>query len=163
MSFTIALTEAELREMPIGLRDQLLKWYFDRAPTDAAKQAASPSGRIAPVPVIRRREETGRVSFQEFVRAGLLQPGSELICRTLKRQQRGGGGKFLEAGKVLSDGSVGYRGHRYDVPSKLAIEVVNSNGGKTEALNGYDYLFVRSSKGDVPLSSLRDQFLGRPA
>jgi len=35
-------------------------------------------------------------------------------------------------------------------PSKLAVTVVNTNGGKTEALNGYDYLFVRSSTGVVP-------------
>jgi len=150
--------------MPSDLREQLLKWYFDRSPA----AVASPSQRELdpPLPAITavpRREESGRVSFPEFVRAGLLAPGNEIVCRTLKRQQRGGGDRFIEAGKVLADGSVEYRGRRYDIPSKLAVTVVNTNGGKTEALNGYDYLFVRSSTGVVPLSKLRDGFLRRTA
>ena len=60
-----------------------------------------------------------------------------------------------------SNGSVEYRGRRYDVPSKLAGAVINTNGGKTEALNGYDYLFIRSSNWPVPLHKLRDGFLRR--
>jgi hypothetical protein len=97
------------------------------------------------------------------MRAGLLAPGNELVCKTLKSQQRGGGDPFIDAGKILADGSVEYRGRRYDIPSKLAVEVVNTNGGKTAALNGYDYLFVRSSNGLVPLDKLRDGFLRRTA
>jgi hypothetical protein len=112
---------------------------------------------------VPRREESGRVSFPEFFRAGLLAPGNELVCRTLKRQRRGGEDQFIGAGKVLSDGGVEYRGRRHDTPSKLAVEVINTNGGKTAALNGYDYLFVRSSNGLVPLNKLRDEFLRRTA
>jgi len=37
--------------------------------------------------------------------------------------------------------------------------VVNANGGKTAALNGYGYLFVQASQGVVPLHELRDRFL----
>ena len=48
-----------------------------------------------------------------------------------------------------------YRGQVFDVPSKLAVEVINSNGTKTKAVNGYDYLMVRSSNGLVPLGELR--------
>lgn len=164
MSFGIVLNESDLREMPPDLRDQLLKWYFDRSPSGVGSPSPPTPGPALPaIAAVPRREESGRVSFPEFVRAGLLVPGNELVCRTLKRQQRGGGDRFIEAGKVLADGSVEYRGRRYDIPSKLAVTVINTNGGKTEALNGYDYLFVRSSSGVVPLSKLRDGFLRRTA
>lgn len=166
MSFGIALNETDLREMPADLREQLLKWYFDRSPsgvTSPSQREPSPPPPLPAIAAVPRREESGRVSFPEFVRTGLLAPGNEIVCRTLKRQQRGGGDRFIEAGKVLADGSVEYRGRRYDIPSKLAVTVVNTNGGKTEALNGYDYLFVRSSSGVVPLSKLRDGFLRRTA
>jgi hypothetical protein len=118
MTFGIVLNEGDLREMPPDLRDHLLKWYFGRSSSNAGSSsppAPDPvTPQIAPVP---RREESGRVSFPEFMRAGLVAPGNELVCRTLKRQQRGGGERFIEAGKVLADGSVEYRGRRYDVPS----------------------------------------------
>jgi len=161
MNFGVVLNESDLREMPPDLRDHLLKWYFDRSPS--GNGSPSPDPALPAIAAVPRREESGRVSFPEFLRAGLLAPGNELVCRTLKRQQRGGGDPFIEAGKVLADGSVEYRGRRYDIPSKLAVTVINTSGGKTEALNGYDYLFVRSSSGLVPLSKLRDRFLGRTA
>jgi hypothetical protein len=104
------------------------------------------------------KEGIERVSFPEFVRAGLLKPGDVILCRALKRQQRAGSGRTIEAGKVLPDGTVEYKERRYDVPSKLAVDVINTNGGSAKALNGYDYLFVRSSKGDMPLHELRDRF-----
>jgi hypothetical protein len=162
MAFGIMLNESDLREMPSDLRDNLLKWYFNR---DASAVGSPPYADSAPtaapvtVSAVPRREESGRISFPEFVRAGLLVPGDGLVCRALKRQRRGGSEGFIEAGKVLADGSVEYRGRRYEVPSKLAVDAVNTNGGNTEALNGYDYLFVRSSKGLVPLHALRDRFL----
>ncbi len=160
MSFGIVLNETDLREMPPDLRDHLLKWYFGRSPATAGSPSPPiPGASVTELMGVPRREESGRVSFPEFMRAGLLAPGNELVCRTLKRQQRGGGDRFVDAGKVLADGSVEYRGRRYDVPSKLAVAVINTNGGKTEALNGYDYLFVRSSNGLVPLNKLRDTFL----
>ena len=164
MNFGVVLNESDLREMPPDLRDHLLKWYFDRSPSGNGSPSPRPADPALPaIAAVPRREESGRVSFPEFLRAGLLAPGNELVCRTLKRQQRGGGDRFIEAGKVLADGSVEYRGRRYDIPSKLAVTVINTSGGKTEALNGYDYLFVRSSSGLVPLSKLRDRFLGRTA
>jgi len=160
MNFGVTLNETDLREMPPELRDHLLKWYFGRPPSGNGSPSPRPADPDPPaVAAVPRRTESGRVSFQEFVRAGLLSPGNEVVCRTLKAQQRRGGDRFIEAGKVLADGSVEYRGRRYDVPSRLAVTVINTSGGKTEALNGYDYLFVRSSTGMVPLSKLRDKFL----
>ena len=41
-----------------------------------------------------------------------------------------------------------------------AVRMVNDNGGSTKALNGYDYVFVNTPKGVVPLSDLRGRFLG---
>jgi hypothetical protein len=158
MNFGIVLNESDLREMPPDLRDQLLKWYFDRSSSGVV--SASPHMLDARPPVmaaVPRREERGRASFPDLVRAGLMSPGDELVCKTLKRQQRGGKDQFIEAGKVLANGGVEYGGQRYDIPSKLAVIVINANGGKTDAVNGYDYLFVRSPKGLVPLSKLRDE------
>jgi hypothetical protein len=158
VGLNILLNENDLREMPSDLRDNLLKWYFSRStpsvnslpPVEALAQAP------ATVLAVPRRVESGRISFSEFARAGLLSPGDELVCMALKRQQRSGGEQYIEAGKVLPDGGVEYRGRRYETPSKLAIAVVNSNGGNTKALNGYEYLFVRSSKGLISLQELRD-------
>jgi len=151
--------------MPVELRDGLLKWYFSRScstgespPNGTRAYPASTASSAVP-----RREESGRISFRQFVQVSLLAPGDAVVCRALKRQRRGGGEPFIEAGKVLADGTVEYNGRRYEVPSKLAVDVVNANGGKTAALNGYDYIFVRSSKGLVPLSELRDRFLKRSA
>jgi hypothetical protein len=159
MSFGILLNESDLRDMPTDLRDHLLKWYFDRSPSAVAHPSATTPEPSVAENGVPRREERGRVTFPEFLRAGLLATGDELVCKTLKRQRRGGGDQFIEAGKVLADGRVEYRGRGYDVPSKLAVEVINTNGGKTEALNGYDYLMVRSSNGLVPLNKLRDRLL----
>jgi hypothetical protein len=146
--------------MPTDLREYLLKWYFDRSPGGVTHPPATTPEPSAADTGVPRREERGRVSFPEFLRAGLLAPGDQLVCKTLKRQQRGGEEQFIDAGKVLADGRVEYRGRGYDVPSKLAVEVVNTNGGKTDALNGYDYLMVRSSNGRrVPLKKLRDRLI----
>jgi hypothetical protein len=92
------------------------------------------------------------------MREGLLPQGTELICMALKRQKRSGAKTYFEAGKVLSDGSVDYKGHHYETPSKLAIAVINANAGNTKAINGYKYLFVRESNSLVPLQELRDRF-----
>jgi hypothetical protein len=151
------LDEAELRQMPSDLRDSLLKWYFSRSPSNPPGNGASTPA--APISAVPKREETGRVSFLEFTRAGLLKQGDSLACRSLRRQRRSGGGQYIDAGKVLANGTVEYNGRSYDVPSKLAVAVVNGNGGKTAALNGYDYLFVRAPQGLVPLHELRDRFL----
>jgi hypothetical protein len=166
MAFEILLSESDLREMPPDLREKLLKWYFEHG--GSAHGAPEPPGSgpinsagLVSVPL--QREESGRVSFPEFVRAGLLAPGTELKCKALKRQKRSGTEAYIEAGKVLADGSVDYRGQHYVVPSKLAVDVVNTNGGNTKALNGYDYLFVGVSNSLVPLQELRDRFLKQRA
>lgn len=158
MNIDIVLNENDLREMPPDLRNQLLKWYFDRATSGVI--SAPPDRRNNSTPAITavpRREERGRASFPDLVRAGVMAPGDEVVCKTLKRQQRVGRDQFIEAGKVMANGSVEYGGQRYDIPSKLAFTVINTNGGKTKAVNGYDYLFVRSRGGLVPLSKLRDE------
>jgi hypothetical protein len=143
------------------LREKLLKWYFDQDGSTVSSPPSPDSGPINATETIQvspLREEGGRVSFPEFVRAGLLSPGTELICKALKRQKRSGAKTYIEAGKVLADGNVNYRGQHYLIPSKLAVDVVNANGGNTKALNGYDYLFVRVSNRIVPLKELRDRF-----
>ena len=75
------------------------------------------------------------------------------------RQIRKGAEPYIEAGKVLADGCVEYRGQNFVVPSKLAVAVVNANGGEAKALNGYDYLYVCVSNKLVLLQELRDRFL----
>ena len=162
MAFQIMLSESDLRKMDQVLRDKLLKWYFDQdgltdssSPSAASGSIAAPGAiRVSPLP-----EESGRVSFPELLRAGLLAPGTEVVCKALKRQKRSGAKTYIEAGKVLADGNVNYNGQHYVIPSKLAIDVVNANGGNTKALNGYKYLFVRVSNRLVPLQELRDRFL----
>jgi hypothetical protein len=104
-------------------------------------------------------DDSKRVSFQQLVRAQLLSPGDEILCRTLKRQQRKGEGKFLAGATVTADGTVEYKGERFSIPSKLAFRMVNANGGHTKALNGYDYIFVKTANGITPLNELRERFL----
>ncbi|MBK37337.1 MAG: hypothetical protein CME26_17680 [Gemmatimonadetes bacterium] len=153
----LTLSEGQLREMPQDLREALLKWYFD---PDRSESSLSSQPSAMPDPSsVSRRQGSRRVTFAEFVRAGLLTPGSELVCKALKRQSRDGGELYIDAGKVQIDGSVEYNGQRHVVPSKLAIAVVNSKGGNTKALNGYDYLFTRTDDRLVPLEELREQFL----
>lgn len=162
MTFGIVLNESDLREMPPDLREPLLRWYFDQAGTTADPSSA-PVSMIAQTPsrMVPRRTESGRVTFSEFVRAGLLVPGTELVCKALKRQKRDGSEAFFEAGTVRADGSVEYRGRHYAIPSTLAVTVVNHNEGHTQALNGYEYLCFRASDKLVPLRELREQFLNR--
>lgn len=153
----IILNESDLRQMPSELREGLLKWYFSRSIL-----AAEVPLKGAPVPpVVPLREDSDRVRFSELARAGLLAPGDAIVCKALGRQRRDGSEPFLEAGKVLEDGTVEYSGRRHDVPSKLALDVVNTNGGNAKAVGGYAYIWVQTSKGLVPLSELRDIFLRR--
>lgn len=162
MAFQIVLSESDLRKMDQVLRDKLLKWYFDEGGLTDSPPPSIASGSIGALGAVRvspLREESGRVSFPELLRAGFLAAGTEVVCKALKRQKRGGTKTYIEAGKVLADGSVNYNGHHYVIPSKLAVDVVNANGGNTKALNGYNYLFVRVSNRIVPLQELRDRFL----
>ena len=39
--------------------------------------------------------------------------------------------------------------------------MVKQSGGKPSSLNGFDYLFVLSENGKVPLKKLRDQLMGQ--
>ena len=161
MALEIVLRENDLRDMPQELREKLLKWYFEHegSPDGPIHLATTPLSPKEPVSISRQREQGGRLSFPEFVRADLITPGTELLCKTLRRQQRDGADPFIEAGKVQSDGRVEFRGRYYEIPSQLAVSVVNTNGGNTPALNGYDYLFIRDSNRLVPLKDLRDKFL----
>jgi hypothetical protein len=132
MALQIVLNENDLRKMDTVLREKLLKWYFDQ------------------------ERSSGLINHTETIQELTLR---ELFCKTLKRQMRNGTKTHIEAGKVLTDGSVCYRDKRYLIPSKLAVDVVNANGGNTKALNGYDYLFVRVSNKLVSLQELREQFI----
>lgn len=162
MAFTVVFDEGDLRRMPSELRERVLKWYFDESGLKTGTEPPRTSAlldALSPISVVPRRKEAGRISFREFTRAGLLAPGDEVLCKALKRQKRDGGEPYLEAGKVSEDGYVQFQDRRYDVPSDLAVTVVNANGGKTKALNGYDYLVIRHGKRLVPLHELRDRFL----
>ena len=152
MGFQLVLSESDLRKMDQALREKLLKWYFDQDRTP------SPASDTINATVPLRSADSDRVSFPELMRAGLLPEGTEIYCRALKRQKRSGTKTHLEAGKVLTDGSVQYRGKQYLVPSKLAVDVVNTNGGSTKAINGYQYLFIRESNRPVHLQELRERF-----
>lgn len=159
MSFQISLSENDLRKMDSDLRERLLKWYFDNDkseinPSTLPVSSQNNSNRgTHPL-----RVDGNRVSFPEFMRADLIPPGTELFCKTLKRQKRHGLTTFIEAGKMSTDGTVDYLGQHYVVPSKLAVDVINTNGGNTEALNGYDYIYVRISDAMIQLKELRDRF-----
>jgi hypothetical protein len=96
-----------------------------------------------------------RITFAEFTRAGFLRPGDQIYCKSLKRQQRKGSEAFIKDAKVSANGNVGFLGQRFSNPSKLAVAMVNANGGKAKALNGYDYLFVQSATGPLPFDELR--------
>jgi hypothetical protein len=159
MSLGIVLNESDLREMPPALRTELLRWYFERSPSGGGFTSVNTQGTPPVAASERQREERGRATFPEVKGAGLLAPGDELLCKTLRRQQRDGAEQFIEAGRVQPDGSVEYRGKRYTVPSILARAVINANGGNTKAVNGYDYLFVRTPSGVVPLEKLRVEFI----
>lgn len=161
MALQIVLTESDLLRMDKALSDKLINWYLEDRRSNVGSPPSPDLGSInatGTVQVSPLREEAGRVSFPEFVRAGLLSPGTDISCKALKRQKRSGAKTYIDAGKVLPDGSVEYHGQHYLIPSKLAVDVVNDNGGKTKALNGYDYLFVRISNRLVPLKELRDRF-----
>lgn len=161
MALCVFLTEEDLRSMPPELRERLLKWYFDNRPPKTPPQSA-PTVEIHPEPVPQRgaddlSPDTKRITFPELVKAGLLRPGEEIYCRTLKRQQRKGLEAFIRGAKVVTDGRIEFQGQKFSGPSKLARAMVNANGGKAEALNGYDYLFVQTAKGLVRLDELRER------
>lgn len=93
MAFEIVLGEDDFRNMPPELRDKLLKWYFDHgasAPGSPQSPASGPINSTGSVSLPPQREASGRVGFPEFVRTGLLAPGTEIKCKTLKRQRRSG-------------------------------------------------------------------------
>jgi hypothetical protein len=60
---------------------------------------------------------------------------------------------------VHSNGTVEFAGQRFSNPSKLAVAMVNANGGKAKALNGYDYIFVQTTTGPRSLADLRELLL----
>ena len=181
MPFNIVLDEESLRSMDPHFREQLLRWYFDRPAAGGATVrrvtddvSEPPRAIVAPVrdiaDQVEQRERAGpvqvedpveedskRVSFPEFVRAGLIQPGDEILCKALKRHQRVGAQEFVAGAEVTADGSVEFQGRKYVKPSKLAVAMANSNKGAkpVEALNGYAYLFVRSGILRVSLEELR--------
>jgi hypothetical protein len=160
---SMTLSESDLRKMPPALRDPLLKWYFERNVVSLESTEPAVTSIDSPVApdsknVPENSEETDRrVTFGELVRARLLSAGDELYCRALKRQKKSGAGPYIQAGRVAPDGRVEFQGQKYSKPSNLAVTVVNASGGRVQALNGYDYLFVKCDGAMVPLNSLRNQ------
>jgi len=165
MALSIILGEDQLRSMPADLREALLTWYFDRPPRSVPDRAeplptsAVPPQAAAEVEVSDASEDVRRITFPELARARLLRPGYGICCRALKRQQRSGVSAWIEGATVSGDGRVEFRGEKFSSPSKLAKAMVNANGGKTPALNGYDYLFVQTGKGLVRLDQLREKLV----
>jgi hypothetical protein len=159
MQITMTLNDNDLQNMPKDLRDQLLQWHFSRncsSPDSPANfKLASPVSTVGTI--VPLRQDGGRISFPALLREGLLASGQDILCRTLKRQQRAGTDAFIEAGKVVPSGMVEYDGHRYAVPSRLALVVLNANGGGARAVNGYDYIFVKSPEGLMSLKKLREK------
>jgi hypothetical protein len=166
MAFSIFLGEDDLRRMPTPLRETLLRWYFDeRQPTPSADLHKAQSA-IEAVPLPARKidldsfvDGSRRVTFAELVKIGFLKPGDEIYCKSLKRQQRAGSEVFIKEAKVAANGTVDFLGRTFSNPSKLAVAMVNANGGEAKALNGYDYLFVQSAVGPLPLEELRRRLI----
>jgi hypothetical protein len=158
MTLSIILDEEDLRALPANIREPLLRWYFDSRAAKAP--AASPQVQPQPVPSSptppTADDDSRRVTFKKLVTAGLLKTGEEIHCRTLKRQQRAGKPKYITGAKVTPNGAVEFNGEEFQNPSNLAVAMVKQSGGKPTALNGFDYLFVRSGGSLVPLKSLRD-------
>ena len=62
---------------------------------------------------------------------------------------------------MTDNGTVGFLSRRFSNPSKLAVAMVNANGGEAKALNGYDYLFIQSpDDGLLSLEELRGRLIG---
>jgi hypothetical protein len=152
MPLSLDLDEEDLTSMPSELRDGLLKWYFGnrRPPKTAAPAAIIPAG----------DNESRRVTFAKFLDAKLLEPGDEIYCRTLKRQQRGGKPKYLKGAHVSAAGVAEFNGQEFSHPSNLAVAMVAHSGEKPTSLNGFDYLFAHAGKTLVPLKKLRDRLAG---
>lgn len=168
MVMSILLEEDDLFTMPAELRETLLRWYFggDRrrstlpATRDAAPPAVAPISRTAAhaaTLVAGDVDDSERVTFAKLVEHRLLKPGQEVLCRSLKRQREAGKPKYLKGAVVAKNGTAEYNGAQYAHPSTLAVEIVRQTGGEPKALNGFDYLFVESTKGPIPLKKLRDR------
>ena len=161
--------EDDFRRMPTALREALVKWYFDERlpiPSVIETPMPEPATEAAPLPgQIDFVDGNRRITFAELLRAGVLKQGDEIYCKSLKRQQRAGSEAFIKGAKVTDKGTVDFLGKRFSNPSKLAMAMVNTNGGNAKALNGYDYLFVQTPKyGPLPLNELRRQLIeGTPA
>jgi hypothetical protein len=172
MVMSILLEEDDLFTMPAELRETLLHWYFGgdrRRSTPPAIRSAAP---LAVAPISRTAahaatvlpslmavdvDDSERVTFAKLVEHRLLTPGQEVLCRSLKRQREAGKPKYLKGAVVATNGTVEYNGAQYANPSRLAVEIVRQTGGKPKALNGFDYLFVESTRGPIPLKKLRDR------
>jgi hypothetical protein len=161
MPVSVILGEDDLKSMPSELRVKLLAWYFDDRATaiPAAGQGGSPSGRIPQLDPPDLNIASRRITFPELVRAAMLHVGDEIHCRTLKRQQRKGLDSLIRGAKVTSDGRVEFQEARFSSPSKLAVAMLNANGGKVPASNGYEYLHVQTAHGLLPLSKLRERLI----
>ena len=154
MTLSIMLTEADLCGMPSELRDGLLRWYFDE------RKSRPIPPELAQAQEATEDDGSRRLTFAKLVAAGLLKTGQKIYCRKLKRQQENGESIFIEGAQVSPQG-VNYSGHKFSNPSALAVAMVKQSGGKPTSLNGFDYLFVHSENGKVPLKKLRDQLMGQ--
>lgn len=175
MSFSILLSEDDFRSMEIPLRGELLKWYFERPKATGANPvdlhaSETPDrtdtlGEIGEttLPEVTPREENGfkRVTFPEFLQAGFIKGGDEIWCRALKRDRRMGAPDFVKGGKVTENGSVEFQGRKFFKPSKLALAMVNSNKNPrpAPAVNGYDYLFVKSRDSLISIKKKREELM----
>lgn len=162
MPFTLILNEDNLFTMPQSLRDELLRWYFGRPRSVPPISPASPAPIQSPPSTVDEipNHATRRLTFPELVRAGLLNRGDEIYCRSLKRQQKKGAEPFIKGAVVTADGRIEFQKRSHASPSKLAVAMINASGGKTPAVNGYDYLFVKNDTGTISLDSLRRKLLG---
>lgn len=177
MPFSIVLSEDDLRSMDIQLREGLLKWYFGTAKSQQGSHfgVATRDGRVPLATtngpneglhseeVVKEMNSNRRVTFPEFLAEGLIQPGDEIWCRALKRDRRHGADDFVRGAEVTAEGSVEFKGRTFFNPSKLALAMANSNQGSRPALalNGYDYLFVKSGRGLVSLNEKRAELMTR--
>ena len=89
--------------------------------------------------------ESGRVSVEDLIDAGLLTPGQKIFARAAKQ--------FGQEALIAEDGGIFASGHRYPSPSAAARSVTNG-----QSVNGW-WFWVTNLESMTALSELRDRYV----
>lgn len=89
--------------------------------------------------------ESGRVSVEDLIDAGLLTAGQKIFARAAKQ--------FGQEALIAEDGGIFASGHRYPSPSAAARSVTNG-----QSVNGW-WFWVTNLESMTALSELRDRYV----